>query len=297
MKRKPNKSHKFIKLQCSPSNKTKKYSCYSDTQLKNLQTMWNARHPDSIINTNDPNQIWNELKHYFKNTCNKESCWLKQFAINSNNEIYESFAPKSPKEWKKNPNEWLSSTDITDVMKQYEKKYKCFDFIGPSPIDFDKKVNIAPKDFDAKLMEGECVWDELCKFDLKKQIANGKHKIGFIFNTDPHDKDGEHWVSMFVNIKLKTIFYFDSAGDKVKPEIKQLADRIIEQGKGVNIDFTFDQNHPFEHQQGGTECGIYSLYFIAHMLEDKTNAKYLKTHVLSDKYMEKFRKIFFNTDL
>ena len=286
MKRKPNKSQKFIKLKCSPSNKTKKYSCYSDIQLQNLKKIWNARHPDTIIKSNNPSEIWKELKTYFNSTCNKESCWLKQFAINSGDEMYQSFAPKSPDEWKKNPNEWLSSVDITDVMKQYEKKYKCFDFIGPSPIDFDKE-----------LLNGKCVWDELCKIDLKKQIENEKTKIGMIFNTDPHNKDGEHWVSMFVNIKLKTIFYFDSAGDKVKPQIKALADRLIEQGKMHNIDFVFDQNHPFEHQQGGTECGIYSLYFIAHMLEDKTNAKYLKTHVLSDKYMEKFRKIFFNTDL
>jgi hypothetical protein len=26
-----------------------------------------------------------------------------------------------------------------NVMKQYEKAYKCFDFIGPTPINFDKK--------------------------------------------------------------------------------------------------------------------------------------------------------------
>ena len=42
MKRKLNRSQKFIKLQCSPSNKTKKYSCYSDVQLQNLKKMWNA---------------------------------------------------------------------------------------------------------------------------------------------------------------------------------------------------------------------------------------------------------------
>jgi len=290
MKRKSNKSQKFIKLQCSPSNKTKKYSCYDDVQLQNLKQMWNARHPDSIIKSNDPYQIWSMLKNLFKSTCNKESCWLKRFAIKSGHEHYDSFAPKSPDEWKQNPNEWLSSVDITNVMKQYEKRYKCFDFIGPSPIDFDTKVLNSASN-------GECVWEELCKFDLKSHISKGKNKIGMIFNTDPHNKNGEHWVSMFVNIKLKNIFYFDSAGDKVKPEIKALADRIIEQGKTLNINFTFDENHPFEHQQGGTECGVYSLYFIAYMVEDKTNKEYLKTHVLSDKYMEKFRKIFFNTDL
>ena len=48
---------------------------------------------------------------------------------------------------------------------------------------------------------------------------------------------------------------------------------------------------------GTTECGLYSLYFIVHMLEDKLTEHYLKTHVLKDKYMEKFRKIYFNEQL
>jgi hypothetical protein len=52
-----------------------------------------------------------------------------------------------------------------------------------------------------------------------------------------------------------------------------------------------------EHQYGDTECGIYSLFFLVHMLEDKITSHYLKTHILKDKYMEQFRKIYFNPDL
>jgi len=63
------------------------------------------------------------------------------------------------------------------------------------------------------------------------------------------------------------------------------------------LHFEFDQNHPVEHQYGNTECGIYGLYFIVHMLEDKINAHYLKTHILKDAYMQKFRKVYFNEDL
>ena len=40
--------------------------------------------------------------------------------------MMQSFAPEAPKSWNKNPNEWLSSTDILKVMKQYEKAYRCF---------------------------------------------------------------------------------------------------------------------------------------------------------------------------
>jgi hypothetical protein len=42
---------------------------------------------------------------------------------------------------------------------------------------------------------------------------------------------------------------------------------------------------------------IYSIFFIVHMLEDKMTEHYLKTHILKDEYMEKFRHIYFNDSL
>ena len=287
------------KEQCSPlsmqneknGKKTKKGSCLSDDALFKLRDVWNARHPDINIKTNDPIEIWNKLYFYMKNTCNKESCWLKQNFANDDkylkNELTKSFAPEYPKEWRKDPNKWLSSIDILNVMKQYEEAYKCFTFIGPSPIDYD-----------THMLYGECVWEELCHFNLQNEIDSGKTKIGIIFNLDPHYKGGSHWVSMFINIKKKSIFYFDSAGEKIPKQIDKFVQMVIDQGKTLpstkRIDFVFDQNYPVEHQYGNTECGIYSLFFIVHMLEDKITSYYLKNHILKDQYMEKFRKIYFN---
>jgi hypothetical protein len=287
-----NKKTPILKLRCSPKEKNKmnSFSCYTDESLYKLRNLWNSRHPDELIITNEPKEIWKKLSEYMKNVCNKESCWLKQnFTIgNLDEELKESFAPESPSEWKTNPNEWLSSIDIMKVMKQYEKAYKCFEFIGPSPIDYDKKK-----------MYGECVWDELCHFNLANQIKNGKKKIGVVFNLDPHYKSGSHWVSLFINLKKNQIFYFDSTGDPIPPQIKKFVDEIIDQGNMLNpkIICEFDQNHPVEHQYGNTECGIYSIFFIVHMLEDKITYHYLKTLILKDEYMQKFRKIFFNDEL
>ena len=279
-------------VNCSPKDKKeiKNYTCYTDTSLFKLRDKWNLRHPDVKIVTNDSKEIHKLLSNYLSDVCNKESCWLKQkdeFG-QLDEDFKDSFAPESPYEWKKNPNEWLSSVDIIKVMKQYEKAYKCFDFIGPSPIDFDKKK-----------IYGECVWEELCNFNLEDQIKKGKTKIGIIFNTDPHDKPGEHWISMFINIKKGKIFFFDSVGRKAPPEIMKFVEKIQAQGKQLKpkINFVYDENHPVEHQYGNTECGIYSIFFIVHMLEDKLTEHYLKTHVLKDKYMEKFRKIYFNEQL
>ena len=285
-----NKNKTLKKVNCSPKDKNEinDFTCYTDKNLYKLRDLWNARHPDVEITSTDPKEIHSSLTNYMSKACNKESCWLKQKFLDNKtvNELTDSFAPESPKEWKKNPNEWLSSVDIMNVMKQYEKAYKCFDFIGPTPIDFDKKM-----------LYGECVWDELCNFSLSDQIAKGKTKIGIVFNTDPHDKSGEHWISMFINIKKRKIFFFDSNGDKAPKEVMVLVKRIIKQSKQLNIEFKFDQNHPVEHQYGDTECGIYSLFFISHMLEDKFTENYLKTHILKDKYMQKFRKVYFNESL
>ena len=284
------KNNNLKKVMCSPKDKKElnAFTCYTDNNLYKMRDLWNLRHPDIEIITNDPKEIHASLTNYMSNACNKESCWLKQnfIDIKTKNELTDSFAPKIPDEWKKNPNEWLSSVDIMNVMKQYEKAYKCFDFIGPTPIDFDKK-----------LLYGECVWDELCNFSLSEQIKKGKTKIGIIFNTDPHNKPGQHWISMFINIKKMKIFFFDSAGDKAPKRVMTLAKRIIKQGKKLNMKFVFDQNHPVEHQYGDSECGIYSLFFISHMLEDKFTENYLKTHILKDKYMHKFRKVYFNESL
>jgi hypothetical protein len=278
------------KLRCSPkeTGKMNTFSCYTDKSLYKLRDLWNARHPDALIQSNDSIEIHAILSRYLSRVCNKESCWLKQEFVKGklSSDIADSFAPESPKEWKKNPNDWLSSLEILNVMKQYEKAYKCFDFIGPTPIDFDKKK-----------LYGECVWEELCKFSLAQQIKKGKTKIGIIFNTDPHNKPGQHWMSMFINIKKQKVFFFDSVGDKAPPQVMKLVSRIKKQGALLQMNFTFDQNHPTEHQYGNTECGVYSIFFIVHMLEDKLTDHYFKTHVLKDEYMEKFRKIYFNDDL
>jgi hypothetical protein len=285
------KEKQFKKLNCSPKDKNdvKEYTCYTDTDLQKLRDMWNARHPDKKITTNDSKEIWEMLKNYYTKICNKESCWVRQMTKGTKmeKELLESFAPVSPIEWKKNPREWLSSIDIIEVMNQYEKSYKCFEFLGPSPIDYDTHK-----------LYGECVWEELCHFDLAEQIKNGKNKIGVVFNTDPHTKGGEHWISLFINIKKGTIFFFDSAGDRAPKQVMKFVKTVTKQGRNLpeKINFKFDQNYPLEHQYKDSECGVYSIYFIVHMLEDKVTEHYLKTHVIKDTYVQQFRKIYYNDE-
>jgi hypothetical protein len=280
------RSRAFKKANCAPSADKKDYTCYSDSALIKMRNLWNARHPDHKIQVDSPHEIWKQLKGNMQDVCDIETCWLNQqfIANNVDKELANyTFTPKSPKSWNKNPTEWLSSVDIENVMKQYEKTYKCFDFIGPSPIDFDTKE-----------LYGKCVWEELCHFDLNKHIAKGKNKIGIIFNTDPHYLSGSHWISLFINIKKGFIFFFDSNGDTVPKEITVLCDRIIQQAKALSIDLVFKQNAPMEHQYENTECGMYSLYFIIGMVTDKHDYTYFMKHRIPDGNMKQMRLKYFN---
>jgi hypothetical protein len=279
-------------LNCAPKgpNKITNYSCYSKDSLLELKKLWNARHLDSQIKSNNPKIVHKTLKKYLRNICDSERCWLKQneYFGQISDEIKESFTPNYPISWLKNPNQWLSSHDIINVMYQYEIAYPNFAFIGPSPIDFDKgKLN----------GNGKCVWEELCNFNLNQMLKQGKKHIGIIFNTDPHTKSGEHWISLFIDIPEMKILYFDSGGSEMPKEIKILVDKIIKQGnvlKPTKIKFKFDTTRGVSHQLKNSECGMYSLFFIINMLEENLDEKFLKNNLFRDKYITQFREIYFN---
>lgn len=274
---------------CSPiveGNTAMPYTCYTPELLRKLKDKWNQRHKDAPIHSTDPKEIWNELNGKLKNVCDEEKCWLKQgFIDDDTKKKIESlvFPPGAPIEWKKDPNTWLTSVDISQVMRQYEAKYKCFKFIGPSPIDFDSKYKNT----------SECVWEELCHFSLKKYLDSGINKIGVIFNLDKHTGPGSHWVSFFINIRRGILFYFDSTGEPIPREVAVLRDRIIKQGNENGISFEFHQNTK-EHQKENTECGMYSLFFIISMLKDARSIDFFKRSEIPDKKMEQFRKIYFS---
>jgi hypothetical protein len=283
--KKKNKTRKKNK-QCSPKNKSDflDYTCYKPSNLYKMRNVWNTRHPGDRIETKKLKEIWDSLGERLKNSCNSEACWIKNSLFKkefTDKEIKNVFSPNQPEDWKKNPNEWLSSIEISELMKQYEDAYKCFEFIGPTPIDFDEK-----------LAYGECVWNDLCNFNLKEKIDDGINKIGIIFNLDKHDKPGSHWTCMFVSVKLKKIYYFDSYGDDLCPsQVKKLVKKIQKQSKEIGVKYKFVINKT-RHQYSRSECGMYCLFFIIQMILDTSFSRFNKK--VSDKYMRKLRNIYFN---
>ena len=268
-------------LKCGPKGKNGN-TCYSNDNIIKLKTLWNNKNPSNQIHSNTPEVIHNFLTKNINN-CNNDYCWLNQDFVNDKKTIFkEDFAPIAPDTWKTNPTAWLSNIDILHVLQQYEKVYKCFKFIGPSPIDFYSKYE-----------NGQCIWKDICTLDIHKLLKEGKNKIGFVFNTDPHDEDGEHWISLFVNLKKKEIYFFDSVGNEIPKEINTLVSNIKKQGSQMvpPILFNFKEN-TIKHQSGDTECGVYSLYFIIHMIKD--SAKKITTKKINDLEMKTYRNVYFN---
>lgn len=292
------KKNKLVKMNCSPAVKgiSLDNSCYTPKILLVIRDAYNKDHsPADHITESDPTKLWQILNERFVQ-CNKEDCWLNELKDADLKKRIDRyiFAPDKPYEWKKNPNEWLSNFDIMNVLEQYEQTYNTFEFIGPTPIDYDAVVS------------GRCIENELCKFQLSDQIKKKKTHIGIIFNLSPHTSRGSHWVSLFVDVKERTIFFFDSAGDPIPKEIQKLVDNIQLQVQKIdNGKYAFYQNHPKAHQRGNTECGVYSLFFIITMLTGKSHLmkgkmtmqqkiRLFKKRTIPDKYIEKYRNVYFN---
>ena len=295
------KTRKFKPMNCHPSVQGKtalKDSCFTLNVLHKIRDAYNKSHSDNKVTVSNPHLLWLELKSRFS-TCEKEDCWLEQIHDDELKEKIDemSFAPDHPPEWKKNPDEWLSNYDILEVLEQYQAKHREFKFIGPTPIDFDSRPSSK---------NGKCVWKDLCEFSLDKLDPKIK-KVGIIFNLDKHNEPGSHWVSLYIDLEDHFVFYLDSTGDDIPDEIQDLVDRIREQWTtlhpGKNLQF--HKNHPFEHQKGDSECGMYALFFIITLLTQKYEGKHhstdelikiFKSERIPDDYVFNYRKIYFNSN-
>jgi hypothetical protein len=306
------KTQKIYKpMSCSPAvikNRVHKDTCFTPEILFSIKKAYNKNNPEQAIKETDPIKIWWALKNQL--SCQKEDCWLEQLpdvAMKAQIKRF-IFAPKQPPEWRSNPDEWLTNYDIENVAKQYEAGYPEFKMIGPTMIDFDTRL---PEE------GGKCVLEDLCRFDLARFIRAKRTKIGIVFNLDRHDQSGSHWVSAFIDVPNKFIFFFDSADNPIPPEIWKekvgkgekvpLVNRIIEQGKQLStpIHFKFYNNRGHSHQQSNTECGMYSLFFIITMLTAETpftrgklsvkkRIDMFKNKRIPDKTVFGYRKLYFN---
>ena len=280
----PRTNISYKKRMCGPRNKmdVNGFSCYTNNILYRLKEIWNKNHPTNKIHTNEPLKIWKEYQYNIGGLCDNEECWLKKVEQNrelkSQNNVFATPKPKY-----EDKNEWLSNIDIADVLKKYEKVYHCFEFLGPTPIDYDTKYN-----------SGGFVCNKIANFNLNDFISRGKNKIGVIFNLDKHNQGGSHWVCMFINIRQRFIFYFDSVGVKPPNQVVKLINRIVEQGKRLTEPILFNvEINKIQHQKKNNECGVYCLFVVTTLLEDTKTYQDFNNERYPDDDIYELRSVFF----
>jgi len=221
-----------------------------------------------------------------KTRCKTERCWLEKAQIDSQKKrllANKYFRPTMPDEWIDDPDMWLDSTNIGDVMKQYEETYPHFKFFGTNPIDFS-----APDPYNkeaAKQMK--CLNDDICKMKLKHLRSEGKTALGFVYNLDPSNKGGSHWIASFTDIPGHKTYYFDSYGMKAPPQIARFMRSLTLQDPQMKLAYNARR-----FQYGNTECGVYSIYFLIRMLEGDSFKDFCRLAPRDPKMLE-FRKWLF----
>jgi hypothetical protein len=170
--------------------------------------------------------------------------------------------PPLPKEWTTDPDMWLDTNNIADVMNQYEEArtkngVKEFEFMGPFPIDF-----AAPDPYKKKQGEKKCLMNEICEIRVQKALENGTRSIGIVYNLDPHYKSGSHWVANYIDLAGHTCYYFDSYGMKPPEQIATFMKWLAVQDPSMKL-----VSNARRLQYSNTECGMYCIYCIIRMLE------------------------------
>lgn len=217
--------------------------------IEKLRKVFNEEHPSEKPVAKGPiEKVWKQIQSRLHAKCASKTpeCVIANLLEKQ----------KAPGEWEKNPREWLSSIDIENVEKEFERIFYGYKFLGAIPIDFDKKSET-----------GKCVVDALCSTNIMDLYNKGTRKIGIVFNTDKSTGPGEHWIALFADIDPKyenaRITYFDSYKNHPEKEIKRLMIRWQEQldSTGLFSKKTVLGFNNTRHQFEDSECGMYCLYF------------------------------------
>lgn len=266
---------------CAPGANKSDFTCFSINALRKIASAYNQQHARNSKDTikfssnTTKNQLWTHIRKKLSNQCQTEWCWLDLDFVKSLNDPElrgGSHRPKGPTSGKY---DWLKTTDINKAMKQYEGVNPGFVFFGPVPIDF-AEINT-----------------ELNKMNLGSLINKGIKSVGIVFNMDPHDQGGSHWVAMYIDLKKWVISYFDSFGICPPPaQITRLIHNLNKSAMQIKGKKMFINCNTNQHQMKNTECGVYSMYFIVESLKGRSFNDITKKIILDDD-INKYRDLFF----
>ncbi|NBV77000.1 hypothetical protein EBR66_02480 [bacterium] len=227
-----------------------------------LQVLQKVAHTLAIPSSYRGRKLRNEIGKRLNVPPGAERTLLNKLPIDNKEKAdlaYRYLRPAMPKEWISDPDAWLDSTNIANVLNQYEDAYPSFEFMGPFPIDF-----AAPNPY--KTGENtQCLMTEICEIRVQKALENGTRHIGIVYNLDPHYKSGSHWVANFIDVAGHACYYFDSYGMEPPAQIARFMKWLTTQDPNMKLFYNARRI-----QYSSTECGVYCIYCIIRMLEGDT---------------------------
>ena len=298
-------------IKCAPSKKYKDGSCFTLESLKIIAENYNKKNKKNKIDINqDKANIVEQLEKKLSDKCSEQTCWLRLDIVKEleNEEIdSNTFRPKGPSK----KYDWLSTTNINDVIEQYQAMHDDFVFLGAVPVDFEDLPVLG-----------------IANINLNEFKADGKTKIGMVINLDEHYKDGSHWVAFYTDLIKNQVYFFDSVGKPPVKRIRKFINRITkhlymqkynknlpvndiikklktinkEPSTKVHISNEYIKNllgggfdiryNNIQHQFNNSECGVYSVNFIIRLLEGESFDSIINNITKDDK-MNANRKIYF----
>ena len=282
-------------------------SCLTPSLLEKIKHTYNQKHLQQPLLAVEPLALYNEISQRFEESCKEEKCWIRKLLqVDGKTLENQLYRPTSPADWNKNPVEWLSNFDIEAVMNQYEEANPEFEFLGPVPIDFDSRTKEG--DDSTCVSRDVCSFHLVEKvhkgktkvgivFNLSPSTSSGSHWVSLYVHlpdslmksNTSHKKKGGFLDTGGVMKKEEVgkrhpwgkktayCFFFDSAGESAPKEVQKLVKRLQEEwlsNKTLNphgnpMYYDCNERTDADHQQGNTECGVYSLFFLTTMLTGK----------------------------
>ena len=269
--------------QCHPRIGTRRptHGCIPPAILEKAATKINIPH------ASNPVALRKALESHLSIPSGNEHSFVHALPFSSSEKDYlikTYLRPVQPSKWKEDPDMWLDSLNIEAVMKQYEDAVPEFEFMGPFPIDF-----AAPDPYRSPSQGPQCLIREICGLRVQDALKQGTKSIGIIYNLDPHFQDGSHWVANYIDIPKHTCYYFDSYGYAPPKQIATFMKWLTTQDPQMKLMYNARR---FQHL--GSECGMYSLYFLIRMLSGDRFRPFCKRQP-RDSVMLDFRDWIFST--
>ena len=257
---------------CSPgASPAASGTCFTAQALRVLTHRWNERFPERRIpgvGGASAAALWRALRARMAESgaCGKgstEACWVEAPAspLRDPGLAAGAFVPAKPAGWARRPTAWLSSVDINRVMQQY----------ASAPAYRFRWLGALPRDFAAPHPAGGCVADAACELDVRAEVARGARAVGAIFNHDPHDQGGSHWVAAFAGLDparpLYGVHFSNSTGEPPLREFREWCVGLAAEVGRVTGEPCPVRVNVVRRQRYNTECGMHSLYTVIRCLQ------------------------------